>query len=153
MNHSIMGTNTPDNYLEEPPDDVEMETNEWLQLNYNQQYYRANKERREYIREQSKKNYNRNRNWLRDVKENESCRVCGEERRQTLDFHHVDDKKESVSKLVRDEYGLETIAKEIEKCVVLCSNCHRVYHDDELNKDVNNLKKGSKLSKEMLSIY
>ena len=60
------------------------------------------------------------------------CTHCGENHPATLDFHHVDpSKKESVvSELVSK--GCYKAAKlEVEKCIVLCANCHRIHHYNE----------------------
>lgn len=55
------------------------------------------------------------------------CVVCGEPRLPTLDFDHVRGKKQdSVSSLVRSVCSLTTLQKEIAKCEVVCSNCHRI---------------------------
>ena len=67
------------------------------------------------------------------------CSECGIE--ATLenyvifDFHHTDpNKKEfTISALSSSQ---EKIAKEIKKCIVLCANCHRLYHY-KLNKNGN----------------
>lgn len=54
------------------------------------------------------------------------CVGCGERDPVVLDFDHVKgQKKNGVSEMVNDEYGLELIKEEIEKCVVRCANCHR----------------------------
>lgn len=47
-----------------------------------------------------------------------------------MDFHHLDaSKKEaSVSTLIR--YSRKRALSELEKCVVLCANCHRLRHSD-----------------------
>ena len=44
-----------------------------------------------------------------------------------LDFDHVRGKKVlSISDMMRGAYGIDSIQKEINKCEVRCSNCHRV---------------------------
>jgi len=58
------------------------------------------------------------------------CQFCGYNRYVgALDFHHVD---ESIKKFDLSTRGLtrswEKIKKEIEKCVLVCSNCHREIH-------------------------
>lgn len=55
------------------------------------------------------------------------CSICGEDDYIVLDFDHLDGetKKDSISNLVRKGYGWDSLLKEIEKCRVLCSNCHR----------------------------
>lgn len=45
-----------------------------------------------------------------------------------MDFDHRGDQKKSanISKMVVDGTGLERILKEIAKCDLVCSNCHRI---------------------------
>lgn len=49
------------------------------------------------------------------------CVICGEPDIIVLDFDHLRDKEFNISQ----GYSLEKIKKEIEKCQVLCANCHR----------------------------
>jgi hypothetical protein len=55
------------------------------------------------------------------------CRQCGEADPACLDFHHRDPSHKifSVAFLVAQGYSLERIMAEIEKCDLLCANCHR----------------------------
>ena len=57
------------------------------------------------------------------------CAKCGEKRIYVLDFHHInpENKAYDINKM-RISYSLEKIQAEIDKCVVLCSNCHREFH-------------------------
>ena len=58
--------------------------------------------------------------------ENHPCVDCGEADPVVLDFDHVRGvKKKSVSRLLAGTFALATIFREIEKCDVRCSNCHR----------------------------
>lgn len=44
-----------------------------------------------------------------------------------LQFDHIgDDKKGSVSNLIRSDYCWDTVKAEISKCEVVCANCHAV---------------------------
>jgi len=54
-----------------------------------------------------------------------SCSQCGESDPVVLEFHHVEGKGKEVSVMVAGGYPIETIQKEIDKCDVLCANCHR----------------------------
>lgn len=54
------------------------------------------------------------------------CLICGEKDPACLDFHHLGDKYEQISHM--QSHSFSTIQKEIDKCVVLCSNCHRKLH-------------------------
>lgn len=63
----------------------------------------------------------------------------GEDRWWVLDFHHTspDEKEGSISNLVDSPNKLE---KELEKCIVLCSNCHRDLHFQlDQNKERHNV--------------
>lgn len=42
-----------------------------------------------------------------------------------MDFDHLEDKVMDVSKLVKRRAGISKVKAEIEKCEVVCSNCHR----------------------------
>ncbi len=57
------------------------------------------------------------------------CIDCGEDNILVLDFHHriEENKRFNVGKGIRS-YSLTTLKKEIAKCDVLCSNCHRIRH-------------------------
>lgn len=59
------------------------------------------------------------------------CVDCGESRWQCLDFHHTDpsQKIKNISGMVISRYSVETIQKEIDKCEVLCKNCHAIHHN------------------------
>jgi hypothetical protein len=59
------------------------------------------------------------------------CTICDESTPVCLDFHHLGDKDMEVSKM----WGMndDKVRKEIEKCVLLCSNCHSKVHAGILN--------------------
>ena len=56
------------------------------------------------------------------------CVNCGEADPTVLEFHHRDpaSKDAPITALVRN--GFARVAREIEKCDVLCANCHRRFH-------------------------
>lgn len=72
--------------------------------------------------------------WLFSIKQDRKCMRCGFDHPAALDFHHRDASKKvfNVSQAPLYGWSKENILKEIEKCDVLCSNCHRVLHFDEL---------------------
>lgn len=76
---------------------------------------------------------------INKYKSNKGCKRCGEKRHWLLDFHHSDpsQKEFCISDAIRNKY--ETILPEIEKCDVLCSNCHRDWHyrNDNCQLDYN----------------
>ena len=74
--------------------------------------------------------------WFTDYKKTLKCKECGESRYWVLDFHHRDPKEKDVEVSTLMRRGNKTkILKEIEKCDVLCANCHRDLHFKENNAD------------------
>lgn len=59
-----------------------------------------------------------------------ACSRCGYDKCiNALEFHHLD----PLTKEVKDEFRGWTwarILKEIEKCILVCSNCHREIHSE-----------------------
>lgn len=57
------------------------------------------------------------------------CAKCGENRLYVLDFHHIDPStKDGTITRMSTKYSLDRLQNEIDKCVVLCANCHREFH-------------------------
>lgn len=65
-----------------------------------------------------------------DYKSTLSCQLCGENHPAVLQFHHVnpEEKDFDVSAATHSGVGFEKIKAEIDKCVVLCANCHFKEH-------------------------
>jgi hypothetical protein len=56
-----------------------------------------------------------------------SCLDCGIKDARVLEFDHMRDKKFNVSRAVSGSTrSWNTILKEIEKCQIVCANCHRI---------------------------
>jgi hypothetical protein len=91
------------------------------------EHYLRHKER--YRRNTQQRRLER-RAWLNAIKSGKTCKRCGESDPICLDFHHTDsaNKDSEVSRLLTDLRSKERILKEIDKCEVLCSNCHRKLH-------------------------
>lgn len=83
--------------------------------------------------------YNEKKKSVQELKIGLKCAKCGDNRSYVLDFHHIDPsiKKEDVSQMLINHRSLEDIQKEIEKCIVLCSNCHREFHYLNYNNGIN----------------
>jgi hypothetical protein len=60
-----------------------------------------------------------------------SCESCGEADPRVLEFHHVGQKDSEITRLVSGGWSIRRIQEEIDKCQVLCSNCHRRVTVDE----------------------
>jgi len=64
-----------------------------------------------------------------EIKNNSSgCVKCKEKRHYLLDFHHIDPKTKIFQISQGEGKGWNKVLEEIEKCVLLCSNCHRELH-------------------------
>ncbi len=87
--------------------------------------YHSNKEK---WNETTKRNHRKRREKLQELKASLSCTKCNEQRHWLLDFHHVDPTQKDFQLSQGERYGWEKVQSEIEKCVVLCSNCHRDFH-------------------------
>ena len=60
------------------------------------------------------------------------CAHCGAFDVRFMDWHHRDasSKTESIAKMISNKRSDKTITEEIAKCDCLCSNCHRIHHDE-----------------------
>ena len=93
---------------------------------YSRQWEQDNKDKR---REINKRYYDKMKAWFDSIKSKLKCVKCGENHPATLDFHHKDPStKEFAVSYTYRRFSKEKILKEIEKCVVLCANCHRIHH-------------------------
>ena len=64
------------------------------------------------------------------------CSSCGCNGNPAIfDFHHID--PTTKTKNLKEFYKWDLMAKELDKCILLCSNCHRTLH----NKELENVKK------------
>lgn len=89
-------------------------------------HYEKNKK---YYFEKRKRNQEELQKWYIEYKDKLHCTSCGEDRHWVLDFHHIDPttKKGSVNVILHSK-GKEAFLKEVKKCKILCSNCHRDFH-------------------------
>lgn len=65
----------------------------------------------------------RNQSLVLNHLQNNPCVDCGEADIVVLQYDHQGDKQANVSRLIRGA-SLESLAKEIAKCHVVCANCH-----------------------------
>lgn len=57
------------------------------------------------------------------------CSVCGYSKCEAaLDFHHMDPSKKDADFTQMKNWTWESIQEEIDKCILVCSNCHREIH-------------------------
>ena len=93
---------------------------------YDREYHNKNKEKRnERKRISEKARRKRNRKFVIDYLKQNPCTDCPEDDFIVLEFDHKGNKEFNIADVVRGSYSLEVIRKEIEKCDVVCANCHR----------------------------
>jgi hypothetical protein len=70
--------------------------------------------------------------WFVTLKATLACRQCGKSHPAIVDFHHrcPEEKLFEVGRGVNHCKPKHLILAEIEKCDVLCANCHRILHWD-----------------------
>jgi hypothetical protein len=67
-----------------------------------------------------------NQDYVKNLKESSPCMDCGQfYPYYVMDFDHLSDKRSNVSRMVSGGLSLETIKIEIDKCDLVCANCHR----------------------------
>lgn len=90
-------------------------------------YHEEHKERRNaWFRAR----HERIRNTIDELKLERGCSFCGYKKcARALQFHHEgNDKEHDIGRLVGQGRKIEVIFKEIEKCILLCANCHAEIH-------------------------
>lgn len=93
-----------------------------------QQHYKDNKA---YYLNRNKQRFQEISLWLSELKKQLGCRKCRENDPACLDFHHTTGKDFSLSLAAGMGFSRDRIQKELDKCEVLCSNCHRKLHRDQ----------------------
>jgi hypothetical protein len=92
------------------------------QKSYKDCHYSKNK--KTYL-DRKKKNQIKRAKIFYDWLKTESCVDCGNSDIRVLEFDHQRDKSFNIASKIKD-MTFETLQKEIEKCEVVCANCHRI---------------------------
>lgn len=88
-------------------------------------YERTKPERLKYNWDRQQRKREEARAFVEEYKRNHPCMDCGITDTMVLSFDHVRGKKKmDISQMVNQGYSLEAIQAEIEKCEVVCLNCH-----------------------------
>jgi hypothetical protein len=96
----------------------------------------SKKKKKSQNRKNRRKTVFRNRRHVDNYKREHPCHICGETNSCCLSFHHNNGEKTgNISDMVSRGYGLKRIKEEIEKCDVLCLNCHSKLHNGEVRDD------------------
>jgi hypothetical protein len=92
---------------------------------YSREWHQRNKDRR---REQRRQRRQDNLQRYRDFKKTLKCERCGFSDYRALHFHHLVDKEYNPSSMLGEGMSWDKFLREIEKCIVLCANCHSIEH-------------------------
>ncbi len=79
-------------------------------------------------RAQQAERRNDNMSLIRECKLQHPCVLCGEDTPEVLDFHHLDPTQKDFTIGTATNYSWSKLKSEIEKCVVVCKNCHTKIH-------------------------
>lgn len=97
-------------------------------LAYAKKHYENNKEYyKTKTRKLNKENKAKNLIWLREFLVKNGCKNCGINDFRVLQFHHRDPNEKSFNIQSR-LLSKKNMVEEIEKCDVLCANCHSIEH-------------------------
>lgn len=105
--------------------------------------FKCEDKKKEYRKEHYKNNKKQYRRWAKSAKNRgrikkrkfiarysrlKGCMDCGVKDHRVLHFDHRPDenKKRNISRMVGENYGMETLKEEIRKCDVVCANCHLI---------------------------
>lgn len=90
-------------------------------------YYQKHKEE---IKTKRRQKISKNKEWFAVYKKTLKCEICGESRWYCLVFHHKnpEEKEYNIGSMINRICNKEKILEEIEKCIILCANCHRELH-------------------------
>lgn len=94
---------------------------------YDALYYQKHKR---HIIGQKAKRRSEKQKWFREFKLTLLCSICGENCVSCLEFHHrnPNEKEYTIGDMMSTGHSIESVKREIEKCDILCANCHRKVH-------------------------
>lgn len=97
---------------------------------YTHDHYIKNKQ---YYKNKAARRRRELQDWMAEQKSILKCSRCVESHAACLEFHHTDptQKDENLSTAVNRGWSVQRLISEIEKCEVVCSNCHRKLHYEE----------------------
>lgn len=98
-------------YQDGPPDILNYTDDEWNSLSKNMRFRRRNQAK------------------VAKIKVKSGCTVCNySDDPVALDFHHKNPKNKfmGVSTMITQGYSTDRIMDEIDKCEILCANCHSI---------------------------
>lgn len=100
-------------------------------------YQRSRKAKLQHYRDVQDLRVQQNVDRFREWKAKQKCACCPESDPCCLDLHHLDpaEKEAAVSDVMRF-WSWERLTEEIDKCIVVCRNCHAKIHAGKIVLDV-----------------
>lgn len=94
---------------------------------YRRRHYANNKE---VYKERAVRRRREAKKWIRELKQSLKCSRCPEKFWACLEFHHVDPstKEVGLAEMYQRGWSKKRMQQEVDKCEVLCANCHRKEH-------------------------
>ena len=116
------------------PEEKKEYNRKWREANPEalKEYYQTNKDK---FREHNKNNRKKQREFVQDLKKGKCCSRCGwNEHPCALDFHHIDaSTKYKDIAMMTQTHSIKKLQEEIDKCILVCANCHRILHHEQRN--------------------
>lgn len=102
---------------------------------YEKDMWKTSPERRKNNIEKNRERRIRNKQYVWDYLKNTSCKHCGNSDPRVLEFDHLNSEEKlfNISDICNRSHSIKSIKKEIDKCQVLCANCHRIKTYEQLN--------------------
>tara|TARA_B100002019_G_C20868201_1_gene402687 strand:+ start:52 stop:552 length:501 start_codon:yes stop_codon:yes gene_type:complete len=125
--------------------------------------HKCPEKRRQYKQEhhqKTKKKKRKQQNQLKDKrkifileemqKRGNKCAKCGFSDIRALDWHHLDPSKkvDSISNLERNRVSMNKLQSELDKCELVCANCHRIEEERLGNWTKNKIVEGGMMIQE-----
>jgi len=97
---------------------------------YQRKWYKNNKHKKIRIVDRNRKEL---REHINNIKRDGICYICGRSGKdfpEFMDFHHIDsvNKTDGIGNMISHGYSEKRILNEIEKCKIICKNCHAKIH-------------------------
>lgn len=99
---------------------------------HDHQTYKTRPERQAALKQSIEKQRSIAEQFIVEYLQSHPC-PCGEANILTLQFDHLRDKEFEISMALIKGYALSKLKSEIEKCQVLCANCHSIKSASQLN--------------------
>lgn len=94
---------------------------------YDREWYAKNKDRLRDIKNERNRSYRKiKRKYIIEVLKGSKCLHCGTDDWRVLEFDHREPTTKSFNIADSTKYPFNKIKEEIDKCDILCANCHTI---------------------------